>query len=258
MTSAEKTARLLTILGQEPYEFGVTELGRMIECTKSGTYKLLTALLQEGLVSQTNERKYSLGLTVYQLGQCYKDNDGFVRFARPFVNKLRDLTEENSSFSILHNGKPMRVWQVSGRQAVRLVGAIGEPRPFYVGSISKLLAAYMDPAEIRRRLESEELKPYTENTITDPSKLLLEFEIIRQQGYAISDGEYEPETCGIAAPVRNSDGKVWGALSISVPKTRMNTEAKEKFIKIVCDVADEMTAAGTCGNRTARTIANPS
>ena len=43
MNSAEKTVTLLKLLGQKPYVHGVTELGEKIECTKSGTYKLIVS-----------------------------------------------------------------------------------------------------------------------------------------------------------------------------------------------------------------------
>lgn len=240
MTSAEKTARLLTLLGQEPYEFGVTELGNMIDCSKSGTFKLLAALMHENLVAQTAEHKYTLGIGVYQLGQCYKENDGLVCFAQPYVKKLRDLTEENASFSILNNNKPMRIWKASSKQVVRIVGEVGEARAFYVGSISKLLAAYMNPKELAKIMDSEQMVAYTQNTITDKHLFLEELAVIRRQGYAFSDGEYREETCGIAAPVRDAAGKVWGALSIGVPKIRMTEDTKEKYIQIVCSIADEM------------------
>ena len=43
MNSSEKTAALLKLLGREPYVHGVTELGEKIQCSKSGTFKLLAS-----------------------------------------------------------------------------------------------------------------------------------------------------------------------------------------------------------------------
>ena len=52
MNSAEKVAALLRILGQEPYAHSVTSLGEKIGCGKSGAYKLLSVLVQNGLAAQ--------------------------------------------------------------------------------------------------------------------------------------------------------------------------------------------------------------
>ena len=105
MNSAEKTAALLKLLGQAPYVHGVTELGEKIGCSKSGTYKLLAALVQNGLAAQTVDRKYTLGPAVYILGKTYEDRIGLSRMIRPYLIRLRDLTGENASFSMLVGGK---------------------------------------------------------------------------------------------------------------------------------------------------------
>ena len=98
MNSAEKTAALLKLLGQAPYVHGVTELGEKIGCSKSGTYKLLAALVQNGLAAQTVDRKYTLGPAVYILGKTYEDRIGLSRMIRPYLIRLRDLTGENASY----------------------------------------------------------------------------------------------------------------------------------------------------------------
>ena len=94
MNSTEKVVALMKILGHEPYVYGVTELGEMIGCGKSGTFKLLSVLVKEGLAAQTADHKYTLGIMTYLLGKRYEENVGVVRAVRPYMQKLRDLTGE--------------------------------------------------------------------------------------------------------------------------------------------------------------------
>lgn len=243
MNSAEKTLRLLKILSQPPYVFGVTELGEMIACGKSGTFKLLSALVGEGLAAQTREHKYTLGLSAYLLGKTYEQHIGVAAFARPYLEKLRDLTEENASFSMLVNGVPTLICREESRKLVRVVGEVGEARPFYAGAISKLLSAYEDQRTIRKKLMEQPLTACTENTITSPDALLEEFERIREQGYACSDGELNLETFGVAAPIMDASGEVWAALSIGAPRSRVDRATKERFIFLVREMAREMSSA---------------
>ena len=100
MTSGEKTVSLLKLLGQAPYVHSVTELGEKIGCTKSGTCKLLAALVKSGLATQTVDRKYTLGPVVYILGKTYEDHIGLSKMVKPYLVRLRDLTGENASFSM--------------------------------------------------------------------------------------------------------------------------------------------------------------
>ena len=96
MTSSEKTAALLRMLGQAPYVHSVTDLGEKIQCTKSGTCKLLAVLVQSGLAAQTVDRKYTLGPVVYILGKIYEDHIGLSKMVKPYLIRLRDLTDRKS------------------------------------------------------------------------------------------------------------------------------------------------------------------
>lgn len=240
MNSSEKTAALLKILGQAPYVHGVTELGEKIECTKSGTFKILAALVQSGLAAQTVNHKYTLGPAIYILGKTYEDRIGLSKMVKPYLIRLRDLTEENASFSMLINGKANLVYREESLQLVRVAGKVGQERPLYAGATGKVLGAFQDEAVIRKRLMEEPLTPFTELTITSPGLLLEEYARIREQGYAISDGELNIETIGIGAPIRDESGNVWAAISIGAPRMRVNEAKRERYIFLVREIADEM------------------
>ena len=240
MNSSEKTATLLRILGQAPYIHSVTELGEKIECTKSGTFKILSALVQSGLAAQTLNHKYTLGPAVYILGKTYEDRIGLSQMVKPYLIRLRNLTEENASFSMLINGKANLVYREESLQLVRVAGRVGQERPLYAGATGKILGAFQDEAVIRKRLMEEPLTPFTERTITSPARLLDEYARIREQGYAISDGELNIETIGIGAPVLDESGGVWAAISIGAPRMRVNDAKRERYIFLVCEIAEEM------------------
>ena len=228
------------ILGREPWSYGVTELSRQIDCTKSGTYKILSSLVAVGLAARTPDRKYTLGHSVYILGERYSRHVGLASFCRPYLQKLRDMTEENASFSILSHNMPILVWRENSHQNVRVVGSSGQSRSPYVGSIGKVLTAFRDPAEVEKEIEAAELIPFTPNTITDKDVLKREMAQIRAQGYAVSDGEYSMDTYGLAVPVFDSNRKIWAALSLGIPASRINEQSVERYLKALREVAAEM------------------
>ena len=240
MNSSEKTAALLKLLGQAPYVHSVTDLGEKIECSKSGTFKLLNALVNSGLAAQTVNRKYTLGPVIYILGKTYEDRIGLSRMVKPYLIRLRDLTGENASFSMLINGKANLVYREESLQVVRVAGNVGQERPLYAGATGKVLGAFQEEAVIRKRLMEEPLTALTELTITSPGALLDEYAKIREQGYAISDGELNIETIGIGAPVRDDSGGVWAAISIGAPRMRVDEVRKERYIFLVKEIANEM------------------
>ena len=70
-----------------------------------------------------------------------------------------------------------------------------------------------------------------------------EYAKIREQGYAISDGELNIETIGIGAPIHDESGNVWGAISIGAPRMRVDEMKKERYIFLVKEIAEEMSTS---------------
>ena len=247
MNSSEKTATLLKLLGRAPYVHSVTELGEQISCSKSGTFKLLASLVKTGLAAQTPEHKYTLGPAVYVLGRTYEDKIGLSKMVKPYLVRLRDMTGENASFSMLINGKAILIYREESQQLVRVMGNVGQERPLYAGATGKILGAYQEESVIRKRLMEEPMKAFTENTILSPEGLLNEYAKIREQGYAISDGELNSETIGIGAPIYDESGNVWAAVSIGAPKMRVDAVKMERYIFLIREIAKEMSEQKTQG-----------
>ena len=247
MNSSEKTATLLKLLGRAPYVHSVTELGEQISCSKSGTFKLLASLVKTGLAAQTPEHKYTLGPAVYVLGRTYEDKIGLSKMVKPYLVRLRDMTGENASFIMLINGKAILIYREESQQLVRVMGNVGQERPLYAGATGKILGAYQEESVIRKRLMEEPMKAFTENTILSPEGLLNEYAKIREQGYAISDGELNSETIGIGAPIYDESGNVWAAVSIGAPKMRVDAVKMERYIFLLREIAKEMSEQMTQG-----------
>ena len=243
MNSSEKTAALLKLLGQAPYVHGVTELGARIDCSKSGTYKLLSALVASGLAAQTPDHKYTLGPAVYLLGRTFEEQFGLSEIIRPYLVRLRDETDENASFSMLIDGKANLLYREESRQMIRVAGRVGEERPLYAGATGKVLGAYQPEDVIQKRLSEEPLTPFTELTLVSPEKLIEEYRQIRMQGYAVSDGELNLEMIGFGAPVQDANGRVWAAISISAPRMRVDDRKQEQYILLLKQIAAEISAA---------------
>ena len=63
---------------------------------------------------------------------------------------------------------------------------------------------------------------------------------VRQRGYAIDAQEYEADVRCVAAPVRNREGDVVAALSVSAPAGRMGEERQIQTAYTAIQAADEV------------------
>ncbi|PJF38390.1 MAG: IclR family transcriptional regulator, partial [Phototrophicales bacterium] len=65
----------------------------------------------------------------------------------------------------------------------------------------KVMLANLSPEECKRRLDNVDLKPCTKRSLHDVKVLLAELEQVRQQGYALNDGELSSGLRAVAAPI---------------------------------------------------------
>ena len=94
----------------------------------------------------------------------------------------------------------------------------------------------MSQAECRRILRQAELKAYTPNTLTQPEQFTAELQRIREQGYAVENGEFKPGLRSVSAPIRNAFGTV-GMFR------QLHTDEFQQAIVLVTDAAAKISAA---------------
>jgi IclR family acetate operon transcriptional repressor len=106
---------------------------------------------------------------------------------------------------------------------VRMFTELGNRVPLHCTGCGKVLLAYQPDSVIASIIAEAGLPGYTDKTITDPGQFQQELEMIRQQGYAVDNGEQEEGVHCLAVPVYGPKGKVVAAMSISGPSSRLDS-----------------------------------
>jgi IclR family acetate operon transcriptional repressor len=106
-------------------------------------------------------------------------------------------------------------------------------------SSGKALLAYL-PQQRLERILTKALPRFTEKTITDPILLQEELERVRQQGYAVAQEELEVGLSAVAAPIRNHEGEVVAAVSVSGPSFRLSSEKMSELAELTRRTANEI------------------
>jgi DNA-binding IclR family transcriptional regulator len=94
----------------------------------------------------------------------------------------------------------------------------------------------MDDAECDRLL-SQPLDRSTPQTIVDAVELRAQLDAVRVRGYAQTLEELEEGLNAVAAPVRQADGEVVAALSVSGPAFRMRPVDLPRMARFTIDAA---------------------
>ena len=78
----------------------------------------------------------------------------------------------------------------------------------------------MTEEEVRGMIERHGLRRFTPKTITTVTQLKKRLAEVKQLGYAVVDGEYKPDLCAIAVPIRDYVGKIAASLMTAIPSDR--------------------------------------
>ncbi len=207
--------------GNEP-ELGVTEIGKRLGLHKNNVFRILATLETRGYVEQNRSTdNYRLGLKPLELGKAFLRNCALTSQCKEGVKNLVSLCNETASVGVFRGGKVIYIDVEETTESVRVVSRLGAALPAYCTSIGKVLLAFREQDEILTYLKKTPLTAFTEKTVTDGEALNHQFSLIRRQGYAIDNEEYELSVKCLAVPVKDHSGSVVAGLSISGPAHRL-------------------------------------
>lgn len=204
-------------------EFGVTELSKTLGLHKNNVFRLLATLSSCGYIEQNPvTENYRLGIGIFNLGQKFINKLGFLKLAKPFMEKIVSDVNEAVYVGILREGNVIYLDIVEPNSPVRVVSRVGKDVPAYCTSIGKIQLAYSSEEEINKMYMGARLKKYTEYTITSLPELKKHLKEVATNDYAIDDQEFEKEVRCIAVPIKDYLGTPVAAISVAAPIYRMD------------------------------------
>jgi DNA-binding IclR family transcriptional regulator len=232
---------LLMVLSEHPDGIGLTEISREASLPVSTVHRLLAVMVPSGFVrADESTRRYSLGLTVFELGQRVAAARSLSEIALPMMRHISEVTGETTFLSVLQDTEIVYLERVDGSQRVRVGGAVGRRAPVYCTSMGKSLLAFQPPARRDDILDRVEFTRYRAKTIVDRVELVAELERVREQRYSMIDEEFEEGIRSIAAPVLDTHDVAVAAICIAVPVFRVPLRKLRGFAPLVLDAAREL------------------
>jgi DNA-binding IclR family transcriptional regulator len=234
--SVSRAVRALELIAQEG-ELGVTDLGRGLGVHKATASRLAATLAAGGLIERDPVTdRYRLGFGLIRLVGAAMASIDLVRTAHPVLEELADRTRETVNIGVLSGDGVVYLDQVSSAHLVATTNWVGRRTPLHCSSSGKVFLAHMPEAE-RQRILDRPLEAVTRHTVTDPERLLRQLKEIRVRGYATIQDELEEGLNAVAAPIRQSNGEVAAALSVSGPSFRVRSIDLPRLGRLTIDAA---------------------
>lgn len=237
LDSGDRTFDILEAL-KETASAGVTELAERLDMPKSTVHVHLSTLRDRGYVVQTEGKQYRLSLKFLDMGTIARENQTVYDEVVPKLEELAEETEEKSWCAVEENGKAVFIGKATGAHGIQTNVRIGQHVELYRLAAGKAILANL--AESRRREILDGYEFPLEEGVTR-----VEFErdlaTIRDRGIAYGSGRFIDGVTGVGAPITDTSGNIYGAISISGPTDRLdNDRIKNELAELVRGVAGEM------------------
>ena len=210
-------------------ELSLQEICQQVGLHKSTTATLIATLKNEQLLEQDPvNSKYRLGLGVFMLGA--EASLDLRELALPYLEALNRQFRETVNLAAPADTNIVYIHKIESEYSMRTCTRIGGQLPFHCTANGKAIFAYYPADQLEKLLAHARLQPMTRDTVVDADTLRRELQQVRQEGYAMENGQLEPGLCCYAAPVFDFSGVPAAAISISGPAVRMQEKVPDGMV----------------------------
>ncbi|WP_259944398.1 IclR family transcriptional regulator [Jannaschia sp. W003] len=213
---------ILETLSMRPEPARLGDLARDLVIPKSSMHALLTTLVNRGYVERDSTDRYRI---VESFRQGFGWVGGFEAqlraVAQPIIDATRDATRETVFVCVQRPDLDVQlVCKAVSEQPIRYDAKEQSCLPGYATVMGRVLLAHTDPDAVDAYFARTELQAATDRALTDEAAIREELERIRAQGFGTIEEEFAQGGCGIAAPIRNGEGRVVAVVDIATVAQR--------------------------------------
>ncbi len=240
-----KALNILEYLGSVERGGTLTEISGELRLGKSTVHRLLATLQDHDFVwFDAHSSRYILGARVLQLSEQLSHQSILVRYGEPMLARLAEITGETCNLGILDGNEVLYLIIKESRNPLRMAGMRGKRLPAHCTALGKAILADMSREELMEIYQPRQtLEQQTSNSIASMDALLEELENVRQKGLAFDNEELYSGVVCLGTPVRDRRGMVVAAVSISLPKNRIDPEGVSDLGSLLLECALELSQA---------------
>lgn len=235
-----KSVEIIDYLRDAEIPVTLMEICSALKMNKGTVSKIMNSLLDLNLVMRDElTNRFTLGSRLIGYGAAATKQFNIETITAPIMEEFHSKIGETLHLGIEQHGRMMYLRKYEAIAAVNLRSRVGQEVPLYVSAMGRATLATKSDQKIYDYYHTVEIIQYTENTITNFDHFMAEIEQIRKRRYAVDDEEYELGVQCVAIALTKF-GRSYGAISISVPKYRMNDKLREEIIDSLLFMKDKI------------------
>lgn len=235
--AVERVCDIVDLLRRTPGAVTLSDVAAATGLPKSSAHRYLATLETRRYVQRDPATgDYRAGAALLSLGTHWVEL--LRRRARPYLERLRGEFEETINLGVLDGHQVLYVEIVESLRGVRLAARRGGRDPLHSTALGKAICSTLSDEQVSALLAEAGMQRRTHDTIVTLRRYLDELAEVRTRGYAIDNGENEPDGRCIAVPL---PGKAaLAGLSLSAPAARFPQNRADEAAKALTAAAEEL------------------
>ena len=240
----EKGLCLMDAIAQAGGSASFAQLVKILGLPLSTAHRLLDVLERHGHVVRIGRGRYIAGAGLARIAAAADLRHILIAVSRPILRAQAAASKRTVHLGVLEGDMVTYLVKEQPRSGAALFTREGIQLEAYCSGIGKVLLSALPPKDRAHYLANGPFVPLTQRTITTADRLRREFARVRARGYAIDDREVADDLQCLAVPLRDEDGHVVAAISMSGLVGRAPLGA----------IKSEAAALAECASRIARRI----
>jgi DNA-binding IclR family transcriptional regulator len=204
VAALERAVLILSVFRAEDKDLSLAEIAARTGIYKSTIMRLCTSLIRGGLLIKLESGHYKIGPEALRLGTIYQLNLDLGEVLLPLMRELMAETQESVLFYVREGNQRVCLYRVESPQKLRFNVRVGDMLPLDRGSPGRVMLAF---SGVRGELYDE----------------------VRRNYLHISNGDRDPDTGGLGAPVFGPRQNLLGVIAVTGPISRLNLKAAERI-----------------------------
>ncbi len=234
---------ILEAFSIEKTEWGVRDLARELNMHPTTVTRLLTTLQNAGYVTQNPDtQRYQLGAMVMRLSNIYSHHNPLPRIAEKVFENYSSRFAYNFYLGRLDRDEVIYLAVLDGRGPIKVEVTPGGATGLHSTALGKVLLAFQSDRYIRQFIDKGKLQAYTSRSLQTPEALWEQIYRIREQGFAVNDGEHFDDVAAVGAPLFDSHGQILAGVSLAYPRLLKPEDLTlNELIALVQEIAQVIT-----------------
>jgi DNA-binding IclR family transcriptional regulator len=234
--------KILDLAASTDHPLSIGEVCEAQKLNINMAFRMLSSLAASGfMVKDETTGLYAVSLKALQLSRNALLSLDIRKITMPYLELLwNQYPKANLNMAVYHDGEILVVDRIDSQDIPRTYFTPGKTVPFHCTGLGKILTCELDEAGLDALIAKKGLRAFTENTITQADSLKRELARVRSEQIARDREEYILKDNCNAVPIRNSEGKIIAAISLTAFESYMPVEEMDAAIPALRSTAQRI------------------